>query len=89
MAEERVLTVTVFRSGKGFLARTEAAWTFEDAQRSWNPPGLDRAETAIAAAELALAWVKRIGTHRKRGRKPSGYKVARQLAMTPYVPPTK
>jgi hypothetical protein len=41
--------------------------------------------TAIAAANEAVAEVTRIGEHSKRGRKPNGYDVARWLvsSLTP------
>lgn len=81
MSDEVVLTITVRRSGaRTFLARADTTWPFEDGARAWSPSALQRAETAVEAAELALGHVRRIGTHRKRGRKPSGYAVARQLA---------
>lgn len=87
MADERVLTVTVFRRGNDYIARTEAAWTFDSGPRGWNPPP-DRGDTAVGAAESALSWIRRTG-RRKPGRKPSGYTVARALSIKPYVPTAK
>lgn len=79
-----VLTIQVFRDEQRFLARVEAR-SPHDEDRQWHPMELFSGNTAIAAANEAVAEVTRIGEHSKRGRKPNGYDVARWLvsSLTP------
>ena len=57
---EQVLTVSVFRDGDEFLARTECVWTFDAEPKRWKPAGLE--PSALAAAAAATLTSRQVST---------------------------
>jgi len=47
MADERVMTITVFKRGRHTTRARRAAWTFEDGPRGSNPLWLPHLYTAV------------------------------------------